>query len=182
MSSKGISPDSHHHNIAVHHPACMIMASKCIFKLAHSPHPSASLHLHNHGFQVHLQNLTSKGSKCICKIKRWLPPNASLNSLDHSLQVHHRTSLIIDSKSISKPARFRSPSLFDYSLPVHLKTCLIPASKLPRLEPPSWLDQGLHRYVQTRSTIPSQDITKLARSQTPSTSCMRDSRCMEIWR
>ena len=53
------------------------MASKCISKLARSPHTSASLSSLDLGPQVHLQTCSIPASKCISEFTRCQSPSAS---------------------------------------------------------------------------------------------------------
>ena len=100
--------------------ARMILALKCIFKLAWSPYRSASLSLLDYGLRVYVQICSITASK----FARLQPPSASPHLLDHGLQVHIQTRSITTSKCISKLARSwppsASPNLLNHSLQVHL--------------------------------------------------------------
>ena len=111
-----ISPNSPNYGLQVH----MIMATKCICKLARPQPPWVSLNSLDYGLQVR----TIMASKCISKPPRSPFRSASLCSLDHSLRVYLQTHSITTSKYISKFTRSWpwsvSPSALDRNVPAHL--------------------------------------------------------------
>jgi len=148
----------------------LIMASKCISKLARSRPPSS----HDLGLQVHLQTR----SITACKFTRSWPPSASPNSLDYSLQV---STIMVSKWHNSKLAHSRprsvSPNWLDYGLQVRTSMASKCIFKLAPSRPPSAslssLDLSLQVHIQTRSITASKCITEFTRSTSPSASQTR---------
>jgi len=86
---------------------CLVMAFKCISKLARLRHaslhsPRLEVHIstiawwwppswHDHDLHVHLQTPTITASKCISKIARLGPPSSHVHCLGVHLSVHSTT-------------------------------------------------------------------------------------------
>jgi len=85
----------------------LIMACKCISKLARSQPPSASLSSLEYSLQVNHQPCSIMASKCFSEVTRSRPPRASPHSFDSSLQVYLQTRSITASECISKFTRSR---------------------------------------------------------------------------
>jgi len=150
------SPNSLDHGLQVHLQARLIMASKCIARLARLQ-PAC---LHNQSLQVHRQTRSITASRFArswpwsaylhpCSITAskfawsW-PPQVHISnlaqsqprcvspySLDYALQVHLQTHSIMFLECISKFAQSRpptvSPNTLNYHLQIHLQTRLIMA-------------------------------------------------------
>jgi hypothetical protein len=76
----------------------LIVASKCITKLARLHPPSASPDSHDHSLQVHLRAHSITALKCISTLARLRAPR----SHDHRLEVHLQTYSITASQGISE--------------------------------------------------------------------------------
>jgi hypothetical protein len=101
-------PNSLHHGLQVYLQTRSITASKCMYTLAWSRHPSASPNSLDHGLQVHLHTHLSTVSKCISKLARSLRSSVYLNSPDYGIQVRSITACI------------SSPISLDHGLGVYL--------------------------------------------------------------
>jgi len=147
---------SSHHVSLLHYPlqiellqvlcsSRLIMASRCISKLAWSQLPSVSLH--SRGYSLQGRSITA--SECVSKVAWSQPQSEFLNSPDYGLQVH----TILSSQFVSKLIWSWPPSAF---------------TKLVRPQPPS-ISLNSHHYVVRVCTITaSKCIDKLSRSQPPS--------------
>jgi len=155
--------------------SCLIMASKCISKLAPSRPPNS----HDYSLQVHLQTRSITACKCISKLTRlwtssaslsllnpglWVlsklarlwPPSASPCLLNLGFQVHLQIRSIRASNCISEFTQSRppraSPNLLDNSLQLHLRGHFISASKCiskpAQSQPPGGSQHSLDRHLQ----------------------------------